>query len=147
MKKGQATIWIGITVSLIFMVLVISILFNMIQDQTISTAVADDQFTGSNNTCIQVTDDCIGSLTSVADPRSATNLSNATACVPVSTYTQGILLTPGTGNEEFNGDTLNATYTGVSCQRLTGVTSTLVNYIPLLLALATLAFVAFMVKT
>jgi len=47
-----------------------------------------------------------------------------------------------TGDDLYNGKSINASYDKQSCQYVGGITGTIVNYVPMLLALALLTAIA-----
>lgn len=144
-KKAQAgSIWIGLTVTVILAVMVISIVWTQWQDQTTVTRVSNDTFTPTNNTCVQVTSDCVSSLKYVYNASNglAIGLNNFSIC-KLGGENQGILF-EGTAvwESQLMGKNLNATYDEISCSNITGMAGSLLSYIPLMLAIAVLVFVA-----
>lgn len=137
-KKGSIMLWF---VTIIIAVIVVGILFGLIAGQQKTTAITDDQFTGSTSSCVRFTDSCYlpGSLSLVNATTGATltiTTANYTECGTGQDLYGAVLL-----NSTYNGDTINASYSQVSCERVTGMTANIINYIPVLLALAVLVFV------
>ncbi len=147
-KMGQmpiAGMIIFITVGLIIGIVVFQIIFTLIDDQTSTLGVADDQFTASNNTCVQVTNKCIvlgsGVIENATGAQVETN--NFTECqVNNPDKLNGFSLNPNGGGTGFDGVAVNATYSEVSCSFIPGgTTQTVLNLLPLLLAVALIVFV------
>ena len=144
MKKAypQAAIWITIMIVSIIGLVALQVMYTSIQDQTDTTAITDDSFTGSNTTCVDITDNCILSVTSVENATGGETLGtgNYSLCDANSggKYDDGIIL----DDAEYNAATLNATYTEVNCGHLTGLTALVVNNVPILVAIAILVFAA-----
>lgn len=140
----------GVMVTLILVVLVTSIVFSFISSARDTTTVTDDQFTASNTTCVQITDNCIVSLISMenATGTGTIGLSNFSICtVKSGGGLQGVQISgDATTETHYTEKLLNATYISESCQKITGMTSTMIGYLPLLMAVAILVFVAFLVK-
>lgn len=143
-KKGN--MMVGMTVTLILTILVVTVLFSFIGNQTDATAVSLDQFSGSNLTCVQVTDNCIVSTTTMKNATDGLNVKgNFTLCASTTAGDlDGYLNTADVAS--LQGATINASYTEASCERITGTNATIIGFIPLLLAVAIIAFVAFFVK-
>ena len=140
-KKGNTII--VLTVALIIGIISLSIGWQTIQDKTLTTAITDDQFSASNSTCVEITDNCVLSITSIENatiPIGSGNYSLCNVDAP-SQSDDGVLFTVGVG-DEYNGETLNVTYTEVDCSRITGTTATIINYTPVLWALGLLVLVA-----
>ena len=80
-KKGQAGI-ITMAIGAILLVVILSVIFSTLSDQTISTTIADDPFTGINETCVRITPDCYqtGSLAIVNGSNNVAMLGNFTEC-------------------------------------------------------------------
>jgi len=140
-KYAQAGPWILILVVSVIGLVALQVMYTLITNQTDTTAITDDQFTGSNTSCVDVTDNCILSLTSVENSTTVLGAGNYSLCTVNSgttRYDDGILL----DDAEFNGYTLNATYTEVDCNHVTGLTALVVNNVPILVAVALLIFAA-----
>jgi len=143
-KKGQlGTTIIGIGVVLIIGVIIASIMYSQVDNQTSQTTVTDDQFTASNSSCVDITDKCIYSVTSVENGTGSYTVTsgNYSTCKVNSglRWDDGLLVS----DDLVNGQTLNATYTEIDCGYISsGLTRTIVNYLPVLLAVALLIFLA-----
>ena len=142
-KKAQMAI-VGIMIALILGVIFLSIAWTQIQSQQTRTTITDDQFTATNGSCVRVTSECIASLTTVENGTGGSELltGNFTAC-GVNTDLYGLLLSPtGQIDASYDGATVNATYIEGSCNEITGQTRTIINYVPVLMAVVLLAFTA-----
>jgi len=139
-KKAQSGTMIAISVFVIIAIIAVSIVWQLTQDKTQTATIANDLFVASNNTCVRVTDNCIESTTSLYAGALQSD-SNFTICGGASGY-YGYSLDETGALASLDGANINASYVGADCARLTGTTSTIVNYIPLLLAVALLAGVA-----
>jgi len=139
-KYNQAAMWTAILIVLVIGLVALQIMYTSISNQTSETTITDDQFVGSNTTCVDLTDQCILSLTSIENGTVVVDAGNYSLCEANSggKYSDGILL----DDAEFNGYTLNATYTEVNCGHLTGLTAVVVNNVPILVAIALLVFAA-----
>ncbi len=145
-KKGQGAI-IGMAIGAILLVVVLAVIFSTLSEQTTTTSVVRDPFTAANGTCVRVTAtsgvDCIvpGSTTAIVNSTNAVNvLPDFEEC-----GTDGDLFGYGMttiANASVVGAQVNATYTGRSCAFITsGTTRTLINLLPVLLAIAILIFI------
>ena len=143
MKKAhpQTAAWITIMIVSIIGLVTLQIMYTSIRDQTATTSITDDQFTGSTS-CVDITDNCILTLDSVENATGGETLGtgNYSLCDANSggKYNDGIIL----DDAEYNTETLNATYTEVNCGHLTGLTALVVNNVPILVAVALLVFAA-----
>ncbi len=143
-KKGQGAI-IAMSIGAILLVVILSVIFSTLSDQTTRTAIASDRFTAANGTCTRVTasEDCIlaGSTTAIVNNSNAANLLNNFTECGTSGDVFGYDMVAG-AQASVVGATANATYTEESCAFITsGTTRTLVNLIPVLLAIAILIFI------
>lgn len=145
-RKGQISMHTAIMTTLIITVIVVSVIWGLLIDNTEVTAIANDSFTISNTSCVAVTPNCIQSLTSVTNSTTAVGIGNFSIC-SIGGEDQGITM-DGTGATEvqYNGATVNATYTEQSCSYIGGTSGTLVLYIPLLMAVVIVAYLALMIK-
>jgi len=147
MKKGQiaTAAIIGITVTLILTVIFTSIIATRIDEQTRTISVADDTFTGVNGTCVRVTNDCILSTTDIVNASDGVaTTGNYSECnFGGDVDTNGYVLNINGADPVLNNAQVNATYTEVSCSYLSGTTGTVINYLPLLAAVAIVAFLGF----
>lgn len=148
MRKGQigATIFIPVVIA----VILLGVVFTFITDQRSTTTVTDDQFTASNTSCVEITNACINSITRIENASGGGTIlsaSNYTLCIATGTTNEydGILLSP-TASLELNGKTVNATYEGESCEAIDGMTGTMIDYIPVLLAVVLIIGVAVYIK-
>jgi hypothetical protein len=141
-KKAQSNILL-LSMALIVAIIVVGIIWGLIEEQQNSTTITDDTFTVSSSSCVRVTNQCIGSLTAVenASVGGTDWLANFTRCGAGQDF-YGLLVTTGSN---LDGSTANATYAEISCQHITGVTSTVISYIPLLLGVALLVFTTFFI--
>lgn len=141
-KYSQAAVWVTIMIVAVIGLVALQVMYTSITDQTDTTDITDDQFTGSNTTCVDVTDNCILTLTSVENATGGETLGTGNYSICGAgydgKYKDGILL----DDPEYHGETLNATYTEVNCGHLTGLTALVVNNIPILVAIALLVFAA-----
>lgn len=140
-KYSQAGPWIVILVVLVLGLVTMQVGFSLIDSQTTSTTITDDTFTASNITCVDVTDKCILALSSVENASDGVvlgvaNYSLCSANAGSVRYYDGILL----DDTLYNGNSLNATYTEVDCNHVSGITSLVIKNIPILLAVALLVF-------
>lgn len=146
-KKAQTAMWVTIMIVSIIGIVSLQIMYTSIKDQTTTTAITDDQFTGSNTSCVQITEECILSLSSVENATGSVTIGagNYSLCYSDSSgdYADGIEL----DDAEYNGMTLNATYTEVNCGYITGLTALVVNNLPIIFGVAILVFVAGFVMT
>lgn len=139
-------IMIGILVTVIIGMIALQISVGTITQKTDTRTTTDAQFTASNTSCVVIDKtDCIASITSIE---------NATGGITWGSANYSICNTKNTGGVLFDGDTqadaevvgktnaLNITYTGQDCLQITGMTSTLIKYTPILMALLLLIFVA-----
>ena len=144
MKKGNIQgIFITIMIVAILAMVALSVSWGLIRGQLDTNAITNDAFTSADNgslVCTRILDTCFSEGTVVVT--NATNGALAT----------GNFTECGTGNDLFglttdvecpscNGATFNATYTQESCTPITGITGTMIDYIPLLMAIVLLAFV------
>ena len=143
-KKGTSSMIFWITI--IIAVIIVGITFGIVSDQTATTPITADQFTAVNNSCVRLTTNCIqvGSTSSVINQSGAESVGNFTECGDLN-KPYGLLLLDE-GGYDLDGKTLNASYTEQNCIRVTGLTSTIINYVPLLLAVVLLVFVAVQIK-
>lgn len=138
-KKGEIPI-IGLSIAVILGIIALGVGFGLISNQTTTTTITKDSFTAKNSTCVQVTDNCIQSLTSVTNG-TKTYTGNFTLCGD-NPNLNGLILYPLQKGAKLHNSVMNATYTEISCGYLSGTTRTIVNYVPLLWAVAILALVA-----
>ncbi len=147
-KKGQGVI-IAMSIGAILLVIILGVIFSTLSNQTSTTPVTKDPFTASKQVCVRVTSattervDCIepGSTTAIENSTNAVDvLSNFTECGSngdIFGY-KGVALI----NDSIDGAIVNATYTSRSCAFITsGTTRTLVNLLPVLLAIVVLIFI------
>ena len=143
-NKGQGAI-IAMAIGAILSVVILGIIFSTLTEQTTTTAVTDDQFTGINETCVRLTANCYtpGSLTITNSTNTTKDvLGNFTECGDLSTVIYGALGNIANCEECELTNALNASYTGRSCGYIaSGTTRTLVNLLPVLLAIAILIFI------
>ncbi len=143
-KKGQGAI-IAMSIGVILLVVILAVIFSTLSEQTTTTAVVGDQFTGINETCVRVTPNCYspGSLSVINTTDADTELGgNFSECGDSSVVLYGAFgdISSCLGCEESNA--LNASYTERSCGFITsGTTRTLINLLPVLLAIAVLIFI------
>ncbi len=146
-KKGQGAI-IAMSIGAILAVVILSVIFTTLTNQTTLTPVTSDRFTAANGTCVRVTlatstVDCIspGSTSAIVNDTNGANiLADFEECGTAGDIF-GYNMVAG-ANESVVGATANATYTGRSCAFITsGTTRTLVNLLPVLLAIVILIFI------
>ena len=154
MKKGQiaVNVIIGMGITLIIGVIVLSIIWTQYADQVGSATITGDQFTASNTTCVELTDKCLTSITSLNNATGNSTMKstiigsgNYSICTArgLNNKFDGVLLDGDTVVDAgYNGQTVNASYTEISCNRITGMTATIVGYLPVLLAIVLLIFLA-----
>lgn len=142
MKKGQmglAGVFIGIMVVLIMGVIVLSIIFTQISNQTTTTAVSNDLFTADTASCVRVTNNCMlstGTLT-VTSGGDTIPTANYSRC-PSGEDNYGIQASTA----DLDAVALNATYTEVDCGYIeAGTSRTVITLLPLLFAVGLLVFV------
>ena len=143
-KKGQGAI-IGMAIGAILLVVILSVIFSTLGEQTTVLAIVDDQFTSANGTCVRVTGaaDCIapGSTSSLVNQSEAEATGNFTEC-GTNGDIFGYDMNVAGALASLKGTAINATYTQRSCAFITnGTTRTLINLLPVLLALAILIFI------
>ncbi len=147
-KKGQGAI-IAMAIGAILLVVILSVIFSTLTAQTTTTAVSDDTFTVVNETCTRVI--LVTSLIGCISPGSTSSIVNSTGTGvnAIGNFTEcgtsgdlfGYNMAAG-ADKVFDGTLVNATYTARSCEFITsGTTRTLVNLIPVLLAIAILIFI------
>lgn len=142
-KKAQLAI-IPIMMSLVIGMVAVAIVTPMITDSSGSDSITDDNFSFSD-TCQRVTDRCIQAGTLTVE-----NASNGASFT--SQFDECMFLGERSGaknNSDINssggtagGQWVNLSYTEVNCIRLTGFTATIVNYVPILLAVGLMVFLA-----
>lgn len=143
-KKANADIMVTLTVTAIIAIIAISIVVGLITNQTSTTAVTDDLFTGDNGVCVRVTGECLISTSlSIKNGSQTAGAGNYTSCPTDQFDHYGVQLT----DAEFDATALNATYSERSCEYIAGTTGTIIGYVPLLMAVGLLVFVAFFIKT
>lgn len=143
-KNGQAAM-IGLFITVVILAIVGSVSWSFISSQRDTTTITDDQFTATNGTCIQVTDNCISSTTKIENVTlPVTTTGNFSLCgVGVNTGRyNGYLLNIDGADASIDGLTQNASYNEASCSYVTGTAGTIISYISIALALVLLAFVA-----
>lgn len=140
-KKGQNML-MGLFITVILLVIIGSIAMTFIQTNQARTTVTDDQFLlTANGTCIDITDNCISSVSNVEYTSNGSEL--PTALYTTCESTAGSLDTDGIiTNQATNFSNMNATYTEESCTRVQGMGGTVVGYASVVLALAIFAFLA-----
>ncbi len=142
-KQGQANAMIILLMVIIIAMVSISVVWGLIRSQQDTTAITSDPFTPQNGSCVRVTDLCInpGSTTAILNDSDGVNLlNNFTECGTTGSL-YGYESIPGTVPSTI-GVQANATYTEQACGRITGFTGTIIDYIPLLMAVLILVFVA-----
>lgn len=143
-KANLILVSVGFLVLGIIALMSITVGWDLVQSQTNTSTVNEDLFTAINGTCVDVTENCIVSLTAVHNTSGTLiGSGNYSLCAVESGAGRydGILLTNPT-----YGLSLNATYIESSCQRVTGTSGTILNYIPLLMAVVLLVGVAIYIK-
>jgi len=144
-KVAQTGMFIALFVGLVIGVIAIGAMVTQITQQTSTTTVTDNQFTMSNTSCVDLTNNCILSLTTIENQTgigtiTSGNYSICSVNAPLSRY-DGVLVSGDASVDLANGQTLNATYTEISCDYIGGTTTrSLVSYIPLLAVVALLVF-------
>ena len=142
--KGQANAMVILLMVIIIAMVSISVVWGIIRNQQDTTAVTENLFTGINDTCVRLTDNCISPNTlSVINTTNATKdiTTNFTECGDTSNI-YGARGNIGHCGECERTLALNASYTEQACGRITGLTGTIIDYIPLLMAVLILVFVA-----
>ena len=139
MKKGQTNMVVIIMVTIILAMVSISIVWGLIRSQQDTTAIKNDTFTTSNTSCVRLTNNCYIANSLTVDNLSTDHTGNFTECGSSSM----LYGTIGAANWPLaSGDLMNASYTEQACGRITGLTGTIINYVPLLMAVLILVFVA-----
>lgn len=141
MKKAEFNMTSAIPIAIFVIIGTIAILIasGVINTNIQTTAITDKQFTASNNTCVQVTNNCmlsIGTFTN-ATMGTAIGASNFSLCKYSGSYAQGIKLLPNDGITAayYTGKVINTTYTEVSCAYVNNsIVQTLEPFIIILLA-------------
>lgn len=144
-KKGQlgATVIIGISVTLIIAVIMVGIVFSQITNQQTETAVSNDLFTANNDTCVRLdASNCIQPASLTVANGTDDFSGNFSECGDGNDV-YGAQLSAVGGGTGLDGTGLNASYTQRDCGYITGTTGTILNYVPILLAVALLAFLGF----
>ena len=150
MKRiAQTGMFIALFVGLTIGIIAIGAIVTQISGQTSTTTVTNDQFTMSNTSCVDVTTNCILSLTSVSNVTAGTaginpidsgNYSICRVNAPAGMF-DGVVVSGDASIDVLNGLTLNTTYTGINCDYIGGATTrSLISYIPLLAVVALLVF-------
>ncbi len=146
MKKGQANFMVVILMVVIIAMIAISVIWGTIRAQQDTTAVTNDPFTAINLTCVRITDNCY--LAGTLITKNATG--NTITTGNFSECGEGSLRYGALVNIQNDTDVLpaqNASYTESACGRITGLTGTIIDYVPLLMAVVILVFVsAFAIK-
>lgn len=151
-KIAQTSIFIVILVSVLIGVIAVSIVSSQINRQTAYTTITDDQFTMSNTSCVDVTANCISSLTSVENVTGSVTIGSGNYSIcnvnAPSTRYDGILVSGDAYvDSNFNGLTLNSTYVEEACDSIQGgITRTIVPYFVILMAVVLLVFVTGYIK-
>lgn len=148
MKKhiGQTGLFITLFIGVVIGVIAISAIYTQITTQTSTSTVTDDQFTMDNTSCVDLTTNCILSLTSIENATGtevigAGNYSICRVNAPQSRY-DGVLVSADASIDRYNGQTMNSTYVGSDCSYISGGTArNLISYIPLLIIVALLVMV------
>lgn len=146
-KKGEiVSNMITIAVGLIIGIVMLGIIFSQISEQTVTTPITADQFTGANGTCVSITTNCIVSASGVLINSTGGNAAtgNFTQCDSNSNNKlDGYSLNAVGGSPGWNGETINASYNERSCAFIEGsITTLIVNNVPVLFAVALLVFLA-----
>ena len=146
-NKGQGAI-IAMSIGAILAVVILSVIFSTLSEQTTDgPLVTNDIFTGENGTCTRVSTNCytpgtlvVGNATAGSEEGIAGNFTECGDSQQVLFGAFGqIVACPGCDG---GASALNATYTSRSCGFITsGTTRTLINLLPVLLALAILIFI------
>jgi len=148
-RKGQlGTIWITILILTIIGLIATQVVWQLLQDKQSSTTQTDIQFTAVNNTCVRITDKCFltGALVQNATAPDTDYLTDSfLECSDLGHY-YGLKLVVENASTEYDGATMNATFTEVDCSQLSGMTALIVNYIPLMLAVVLLIAVAVFIR-
>lgn len=133
--------------TLLLGLIVISIVVPLITNKVTDSTVTDDQFTASNTTCVEVAEYCIQTFSVVNASNGITTTGNFSVCA-VSGQGRGLNMSSNDEANawEMNGLTMNAIYTQRDCQPITGFTGTILTYVPVLMALLLLIFVAAFMK-
>lgn len=150
MKKAQTNAMVIIMMVVIIAMVSISVTWGLIRDQRDTRAITEDPFVVANGTCIRVTNLCIRRGTT-------STIENATEASPANRV--GNFTECGIGNDLYGynthnetdvaliGQTMNSSYTEESCTPIVGITGTIIDYIPILMAVLILVFVsAFAIK-
>lgn len=142
MKKGQVSggMMIAIMIVVIFSMVAIQVSWSLIRTQLDTTAITDDPFVVANTSCVRITDLCFtkGTLT-VESNYAHDSTGNFTEC-GIGNDLYGALANMVDANFT-DGETINSSYTEESCTPITGMTATLINYLPILMAIVILAFI------
>jgi len=149
-KKAQITqIIITLSVLLIIGVVVLQVIFSQIADQTTVTGVVNDTFSTTNASCTRITStaaNCIVPSSTVITNSSIDRTGNFTECDSTSDgKVDGIKLNTGAngGASQYSGFDMNATYNQRGCNYITGgLTTTVINNLPVLFAVLLLVIVA-----
>ena len=150
-KAQMSGMMTTILVTVIVGVIAAAIVATQIASQTSSTTITDDQFVMSNTTCVDLTDNCITSITSIENSTSVETIGsgNYTLCrvsAPVTRF-DGVLVSGDTSIDAYNGDTKNATYVETACNSLQGgLVRTIAPFFVVLMAVILLMFVASWIK-
>lgn len=145
-KKGQVGTQTVLLTTLIVTLIAVSVSATLITNNTATTDISNDEFTALNNTCVAVSTNCLTELTAFSNGTQNWNVGNFSIC-PVSGDNVGIYLDgSNVDQKELSNLVLNASYTERSCSFIGGTTGTLINYIPLIMAVVIVAFLAMMIK-
>lgn len=146
-KKSQAnitSIMVMIAIGLIIGVVMLQIIFSQISEQTTTKTQSDIQFAvQTKGICTRVTSRCIQSISSVVNNTGASITGNFTRCGSGTDLFGHTFNQSGDSDIDLVGDTVNTTFIEESCSRIEGaLTTTVVNNVPILFAVALLVFVA-----
>ena len=142
-KKAQTNMMVIIMITVILAMVAISVTWGLIRGQLDTTAISSDPFTATNETCTRVTTNCIvaGSTTEILNNSDAVDVTNNFVECGAGINVYGYDMAPE-ANTSLVGEQVNATYTEEACTRITGLTATIINYVPLLMAVIILVFVS-----
>ena len=140
-NKGQGAI-IAMAIGAILLVVVLGVIFSTLSDQVSDTAVTEQVFAATNGTCVRLTANCYvgGTLTVVNSTSNTVDATGNFSECGTSGDIFGAL--PNIIDGGLDGANHNASYSERSCAFITsGITRTLVNLIPVLLAIVILVFI------
>lgn len=142
-KQGQIAVGVIITISVILIigVVMLQVIFSQISTQQSQTSVQNDLYSAeANTTCTRLTTECYakGTLAVVNVSKTLVVNGNFTECTINGDF-QGVRMI----EDIWEGNSLNASYTRISCAFIQGnLTRIILNNVPVLFAVLLMVFLA-----